>query len=371
MRIGINARLAGRGSGAGRAGVARYIGSLLAHLPAELGPDDRLIVSGRPGEEHDRSPLARLTRHPAARIAWEQTALPLRARRGDWDVLHSPVNVAPVLAGVPSVVTVHDLAFVTAGETMPAARRRYLTAMTARSVRHAARVIAVSESTARDLTRYFDVPPDRIAVTPLAADARFRPRGADELDAFRRRTGTERPYLLSVGTREPRKNGATLVRAFARIAPEIVHDLVLVGPAGWMGGDLDRALADLPPATRERVRLTGFVGDDDLPRWYAGAAAFAYPARYEGFGLPVLEAMACGAPVVTSDVSSLPEVTGDAALLVSPDDEAGLAAALLRLATEPTLAADLQQRGIIRAAEFSWERTAALTVDAYHAAVSH
>lgn len=369
MRIGINARLAGSGSGVGRAGVARYIDNLLAHLPAELGPDDRLIVAGRPSRDDTPSRRSRLTRHQVARIAWEQTVLSLLARRGRWDVLHSPVNVAPVLAGVPSVVTVHDLAFVTAGETMPAARRRYLTAMTARSVRHAARVIAVSESTARDLTRHFDVPPDRIAVTPLAADARFRPLGADELDAFRRRTGIERPYLLSVGTREPRKNGATLVRAFARIAPEIVHDLVLVGPAGWMGGELDRALADLPPATRARVRLTGFVGDDDLPRWYAGAAAFAYPARYEGFGLPVLEAMACGAPVVTSDVSSLPEVAGDAALLVSPEDEAGLAAALLRLATDPALATGLRQRGLARAAGFSWKRTAELTVEAYHAAV--
>lgn len=369
MRIGINARLAGSGAGVGRAGVARYIDNLLTHLPAALGPDDRLIVAARPPAGDSAAPLARLTRHPAARIAWEQSVLPLLARRGHWDVLHSPVNVAPVLAGVPSVVTVHDLAFVTAGETMPAARRRYLTAMTARSVRQAARVIAVSASTARDLTRHFDVPPERIAVTPLAADARFRPLDADELAAFRRRAGIERPYLLSVGTREPRKNGATLIRAFARIAPEIVHDLVMVGPAGWMGGDLDRALAALPPTIRERVRLTGFVADADLPRWYAGAAAFAYPARYEGFGLPVLEAMACGAPVVTSDLSSLPEVSGDAALLVPPDDEAGLAAALLRLATDPALAADLGRRGLARAAEFSWERTAALTVAAYHAAM--
>lgn len=369
MRIGLNARLVGTDRTYRRAGVSRYIASLIEHLPRELGPDDELIVVGRPAATQSRSPLTRVRRHPIARIAWEQTALPLQARHGHWDLTHSPVNVSPLLSSGRSVVTVHDLAFVTAPETIPSGRRRYLTALTAHSVRHAARLIAVSESTRRDLATWFGVDPDLVTVTPLAAEERFRISSPASIDAFRTRSGQARPYILSVGTREPRKNSATLVRAFASLAGEIPHDLVLVGPAGWLGGELDDALAALPAPVRERVRQTGFVDDADLPFWYGAASVFAYPARYEGFGLPVLEAMACGAPVVTSNVSSLPEVVGDAGLLVSPDDPDGLAEAIRTVIEDDSLAADLRGRGLRRAATFSWSATARLTVEAYRAAL--
>ena len=373
MRVALNGVLIGSGRTYRRTGVSRYIASLVDHLPGALGTEDELVVVGRPGEpdgdDKPASPGERLRRHPAGRILWEQTALPVLARRERWDLLHSPVNVAPALLPGRSVVTVHDLAFVTAPSAVPAHRRRYLTAMTAHSVRHAARVIAVSKSTRHDLGTWFDVAPDRISVTPLAAEPRFRPPSPPALAAFRERHRIDQPYILSVGTREPRKNVAALVRAFARLAAGIPHGLVLVGPPGWMGGDLDRALADLPSAVRDRVRLTGFVDDDDLPLWYGGADVFAYPAHYEGFGLPVLEAMACGVPVVTSDVSSLPEVAGDAALLVDPEDEEELAAALLEVITDARLAMALRDRGLRRAAEFSWSETARLTVNAYRAAL--
>ncbi|HEV2527444.1 MAG TPA: glycosyltransferase family 1 protein [Thermomicrobiales bacterium] len=368
MRVGINARLIGTDASFRRAGVSRYIENLVRHLPGQLGSDDELMVAGGP-----RSTPAgiadRWVGHPVGRIAWEQTALPIRARRDGWDLLHSPVNVTSLLRTVPAVVTVHDLAFMSAGATMPAARRRYLAAMTHRSVRTAARVIAVSESTRDELARWFDVLPDRVAVTPLAPEPHFHPAGSDELADFRIRSGIDRPFILSVGTREPRKNGPALVRAWASIAASIPHDLVLVGPAGWLGGELDQALADLTDGLRERVRLTGFVDDADLPRWYAAAAAFAYPALYEGFGLPVIEAMACGVPVLTSTTSSLPEVAGDAALLVPPGEVDAIAAGLQRLVTDSALAGDLRSRGLVRAATFSWERTARQTVAAYRAAL--
>ncbi len=369
MRIGLNARLVGTDGTYRRAGVSRYIANLIEHLPGELGPDDELIVAGRPAPTDGRSPLDRFRQHPVARIAWEQTALPLLARRGRWDLTHSSVNVAPVLRSGRSVVTVHDLAFVTAPETMPAGRRRYLAALTAHSVRHAAQVIAVSESTRRDLATWFDIDPDRVTVTPLAAEERFRMSSPEALDAFRTRSGQTRPYVLSVGTREPRKNSAMLVRAFASLAGEIPHDLVLVGPAGWMGGELDDALAALPDPVRKRVRLTGFVDDEDLPLWYGAADVFAFPAHYEGFGLPVLEAMSCGVPVVTSNASSLPEVVGDAGLLVSPDDPEGLAGALRSVIADDAQATDLRNRGRQRASLFSWSATARLTVEAYRAAL--
>lgn len=366
MRVALNAALIGSGRTYRRAGVSRYIASLAEHLPTALGSGDDLVVVGHPEDDDGpASPIERFRQHPAGRIAWEQTVLPLMARRGQWDVLHSPVNVAPVLLRARSVVTVHDLAFVTAPGTMSVARRHYLTTLTAHSVRHADRVIAVSESTRRDLETWFGVPPDRVSVTPLAAEPRFRPPNPEALAAFRSRDRIVQPYILSVGTREPRKNIASLVRAFARLADEIPHDLALVGPSGWMGGELDQALAELPTRIRDRIRLTGFVDDDDLPFWYGGADVFAYPAHYEGFGLPVLEAMACGVPVVTSDISSLPEVAGDAALLIDPDDEADLATALLEVMTDPGLAAALRDRGRRRAAEFSWQTTARMTVDVY------
>ena len=370
MRVGLNARLVGTGRTYRRAGVSRYIASLIEHLPAALDPADDLIVVGLPNDESGSpSPLDRLRQHPVARIAWEQTALPLLARRGRWDLTHSPVNVAPLLTSGRSVVTVHDLAFIVAPETMPTGRRRYLTALTAHSVRHAARVIAVSASTGRDLTTHFGVDPDRITVTPLAAEQRFRPSALPDLDRFRERVGQSDPYILSVGTREPRKNIALLVRAFAILAGELPHDLVLVGPEGWMGSELDRALAELPAAVRDRVRLAGFVDDADLPLWYGAAEVFAYPARYEGFGLPVLEAMACGVPVVTSNVSSLPEVAGNAGLLIDPASVDDLAAAIRSVIDDPELSNDLRDRGLQRATRYSWAATALRTVDAYHAAL--
>ena len=362
MRIGFNARLLGTDTSYRQTGVSRYISRLLDHLPETLADDDRLVVAGnRPGAD----PLP-----PIRRILWEQTLLPLRGRRERWDVLHCPVNVLPVIAPCASVVTIHDTAFLAVPETMTRARRRYLRTQIARSVRQADQILTVSQATADDLVQAFGVPTNRITVTPLAADERFRPAAQDVLDRFRRQHGLHRPFLLSVGTREPRKNTARLVRAFARVAPTIAHELVLVGPAGWLEGELDATIRDLPVPVRQRVRLTGFVPDDDLPLWYAAADVFAYPALHEGFGLPVLEAMACGTPVVTSNTSSLPEIAGDAAMCIDPTDDRALVAAIARIIGNAPLAGDLHRRGLARAGEFSWDETARLTVVGYRAALA-
>ena len=188
-----------------------------------------------------------------------------------------------------------------------------------------------------------------------------------ELDAFRAEQGIVRPFVLYLGTLEPRKNLPALLRAFDAVAPDVPHELVLVGAEGWMTGpifDTWRALRH-----QDRVRLAGFAPAAALPAWYSAADLFAYPSRYEGFGLPPLEAMACGTPVITSNVSSLPEVVGDAALTVDPSDEVALSAAIRRVLTDPALSADLRERGLRRAATFSWARTAAATVAAYREAV--
>lgn len=181
--------------------------------------------------------------------------------------------------------------------------------------------------------------------------------------AFLHRQGLVRPYVLAVGNLEPRKNLPGLLRAFARLAPEVPHDLVLVGAEGWLTGEIHATLDEL--RLGGRVRMTGFVEDADLPAWYGAADLFVYPSLYEGFGLPVLEAMACGAPVVTSNVSSLPEVAGDAALLVDPSDVDSIAEEMRRGLTDAALALDLRRRGQLRAADFTWDRTAEQTVAVY------
>jgi glycosyltransferase involved in cell wall biosynthesis len=355
VRIGFNTQLLGRAAGYRQTGVSRYVERLLASLPAALRPGDELVPLGS-GDG--------VAADPRRRAAWEQGVLPALAARRRLDLLHGPVNVVPLAAPCPLVVTVHDLAYLRLPEVVPERRRRYFTGLTRLSVRRAQRVLAVSESTKRDLVELLDVDEDRVAVTPLAADERFRPLSSEGLSQFRAAAALDRPYVLYLGTIEPRKNLPTLLRAFESIAADVPHLLVIVGPDGWLTESFYETLRRMRHS--ERVRRVGFVPAGDLAAWYGAADLFVFPSRYEGFGLPVLEAMACGTPVVTSNVSSLPEVAGDAALCVDPADEAALAEAIRRVLSDATLAADLRTRGLARAGSFSWSRTATQTVEAYY-----
>ncbi len=376
MRIGIDAQLLAAESGYRRAGVSRYLERLLLALPNAIESGDDLLVWAAHGVPPLSSALAsgwRQTRVPAdrppLRIAWEQSLLPLHARRGRIDLLHGPVNVAPLLARCPTVVTVHDLAFLRVPGGLTSHRRRYLTAATRASVRRARRVIAVSASTKRDVVELVGVPPERVVVIPLAADERFRPLPDDVLARFRAEQRLTCPFILYVGTLEPRKNVPVLLRAFAAIAKAFPHELILVGAEGWLTSEIHTTLADL--RLGDRVRLAGYGDPAALPGWYGAADLLVYPSRFEGFGLPPLEAMACGTPVIVSNATSLPEVGGDAVLTIDPDDIAGLAAAMRRVLTDPALAAGLRARGLARAATFSWERTARETVRVYREALAY
>jgi glycosyltransferase involved in cell wall biosynthesis len=263
------------------------------------------------------------------------------------------------------VVTVHDLTLLTHPEWHEASKVRYFGWALRRAVRSARRVLCVSATTARDLAERLEVAPGRIDVTRLGTD--LRPAGEAEVAALRRRLGLDGPYLLGLGTVEPRKDLPTLVRAFASLAGELPHRLVLAGLAGWGQGALAAAVAQSGVA--DRVLLTGYLPEADKAALFTGADVFAYPSRYEGFGLPVLEAMACGTPVVTTTGGSLPEVAGDAALLVDPGDPDALAAALAKLAGDPAARQAAAARGRTRAAAFTWERCAAETAAAYHRAL--
>ena len=276
------------------------------------------------------------------------------------DVIHTPVMLVPPSPAVPLVVTVHDMTAWLFPE-LHTARTAWLTRLAFRAAkRRDAHFVADSSSTASDLMRIGNVRREHIAVVPLAADQRFHPIDDPTIPS---RFGLDRPYLLYVGTLEPRKGIESLLTAFAQLADSDVR-LVIIGKKGWMFETLDAKVAALNLGSR--VTFTGFVADEDLPALISGATAFVYPSVYEGFGLPVLEAMQCGTPVITSRVSSLPEVAGDASLMVRPGDVEELTRAMRRLLAEPGLREELRGRGIAQAARFSWQQTAALTAEVYH-----
>jgi glycosyltransferase involved in cell wall biosynthesis len=284
------------------------------------------------------------------------------AMTDDADVVHVPWLAAPPHGRAPLVVTAHDLVLLRFPEYLNR-KTRWMARMGLRqAIRESKAFIAVSYSTANDLIRLAGIRKERVYVVPEAADGYFRPVPASQV---RERYKVEGPFLLYVGTLEPRKNLTGLVRAFAALdIPGL--KLVIVGKKGWMYRELFETVKAL--ALRSRVVFTGFVPASDLPALFSAAEVFVYPSLYEGFGLPVLEAMQCGAPVITTNVSSLPEVAGEAALLVAPDDVRGLTGAIRRVLAEPGLREELRGKGFEQSRRFSWSKTADLTAEVYRQA---
>lgn len=374
MRVGLIGHLLSFEPTYRQAGVSRYAEALVRELPAADPSLDLVVFTGpdRPPEErefpdevHWRHARLR-TAQPVQRIAWEQTVGLTIGRRWGLDVVHAPVNVAPLVTGVPRVVTVHDLAFHLFPEQYPGRKQRYLRAMTRLSVRRAARVIAVSEATRQDIIRLYDADPARVVTVPNGVGDEMRPLDADAVSRFRAERGLDAPVLLFLGTLQPRKNLETLLKAYARTAGETGWQLVVAGAAGWQHEPIFALARELGIA--ETVRFIGFVPPEELPIWYNAADAFVYPSLYEGFGLPLLEAMACGTPVIASETPALREVVGNAGLVVGPRDVPALAQALLQMARAPELRQELAARGLRRAGEHSWRRTAAETAAVYRAA---
>ncbi len=301
---------------------------------------------------------------------WLPVRPPLAPILGDVDVFHiGEFHLPPTgPGGPPFVATVHDLTTVTHPRHHTLLNRAVHRRRMGWVRRYAARVIAVSTSTARDLEAEAGVEPDRVAVVH---EARGHVAGAggtaiSDPEAVRRRYGVGPRYVLSVGTLEPRKNHARLIRAFEQLGADDT-ELVLVGGPGWRSRSAERAIEASP--ARARIRRLGPVPTPDLTALYRGATVFAYPSLYEGFGLPVLEAMAAGTPVLTSDVSSLPEVAGDAALVVDPRSVDAIRTGLARLLDHPSLRDRLAEAGREREATFTWERAARETLEVYRAAL--
>ena len=366
--IAIDARLVGYA-----AGIARYATLLVDALDALDGPERYVVLRGRRGGSVRPNSV-----HVSQRRAFtpphhrlERWVLPLEvAVRRPWPaLLHSVDHVAPAWGAWRSVVTLHDLAFILYPETHTPESRAYYAA-TGESARHAQRVIAVSQRTASDAIRLVGVDPTRVRVVHEAAAPGYGPRSETEFELLARRLKLKvapRGYALFVGTLEPRKNLPLLLEAFALIRRELDAQLLIVGGRGWLDQPIFAARAR--SGLGDAAQFLGSLGAEDLATLYSHAGVFVLPSLYEGFGLPVLEAMACGAPVVCSNAGPLPEVAGDAAVLLPPTGAASWADSVLNVMTNTQLADELRRRGFARAASFSWERAALATRDVYREAL--
>ena len=309
-------------------------------------------------------------RSRATRLVWEQLVLPAQLRSRAVDVLHSPHHTAPLLTfGCRRVITFHDLTFFILPERYPRKRRLYFRAFSWATAKVADRLICPSQAIRDDIVRILHTPPEKVRPIAEAASPAFRVIDDEaQLSRMRRRFQLPERFILSVGSLEPGKNRTTLLKAFADLRRRgVEHKLVVAGQRAWKFGDDFRLAEELGLAAE--VIFTGYVQPEDMPVLYNAADLFVFPSLYEGFGLPPLEAMACGVPVVASNVSSIPEVVGDAAILTDPRDAAALCDAMERILKDVGLQASLRKRGLERAAGFSWEKAARETIAVYEEAL--
>lgn len=375
MRIAIDYTAATRQA----AGIGNYVRNLVdAMLAQDTTNQYILLTSGHPPRERP-FPDAKNVRGRSLmipdrylNILWYRWRLPISATffTGQVDIYHGPDFVLPPLNGkLRKIVTVHDLAFLEHPEYAVPQLAAYLKKVVPEAVAAADVVAAVSGETCRALLEYFSTPPEKITLVPNGIRSYLR-RITDPilLEAVRHKYDLKSPLVLGVGTLEPRKNHLGLIKAFHRAASSSNKHarpamLAIAGGEGWMYDETRQAVADLN--LEKKVRFLGRVSDLDLMLLYSLADVFVFPSFYEGFGVPPLEAMACGAPVIVSNISSLPEVVGDAALLVDPHDTGAMAQAILLVLDSPQLQEELRQKGYERARQFTWAESARKMLDIY------
>ncbi|MCS6825704.1 MAG: glycosyltransferase family 4 protein [Caldilinea sp.] len=356
-------------------GIGRYVANLVSALVEHLRSDEQLVLVGYPAQVEQfaaglRAGVETLACDVSPFALQQQWKVPqLLHRRMKIErasLYHSPYYLMPYRPGLPTVLTFYDLIPLRFPSYVSLRARllfRFALQMALRAARH---VIAISETSRRDLLATFAVPAERVTAVPLAADARFRPQPEQAIERLRARYALPKEFLLYVGSNKPHKNLVALVGAYAALKASAPPLLV----AGVWDARYPEALRTAQAlGLGERIRFLGLIDDADLPTLYSAAMAFIFPSRYEGFGLPALEAMACGTPVACSNVSSLPEVVGEAALLFDPTDTEALTEAMQRLIEDRGLRQTLSELGLRRAATFSWERNAAATLAIYRRTV--
>ncbi|MCB0077493.1 MAG: glycosyltransferase family 4 protein [Anaerolineales bacterium] len=359
--IGLNAQLLALDAGYRSAGITAYIYQLLRHLPQVS--DYRFVawMGERAGDLAgvERRVTVLPTERPAVRILWEQALQPWALRCEQPSLLHGMAFALPLWPlTMPAVVTIYDLTFIHRPHAFHPLKRLYLHRMAERSARRADHVCTISQHGRADVAAQFGIPPEKISVVYPGLDPRFdQPPTKAEVAAFRANKGLPARFVLYLGTLEPRKNLPMLVRAFARLRrtlPDVT--LVLAGGKGWGYEEIFAEVARL--GLSDVVLFPGFVPNEEQALWYAAATLFAYPSEYEGFGLPPLEAMACGTPVITSDAASLPEVVGDAGLTLPCHDEAAWADVMATLLNDHSQRDERGARGVAQAAKFRWQASA-------------
>ncbi len=361
MHIGLDARLTYYTGG----GISRYIRQLASRLPA-LDPANRYTIFQRGGHAETLSPTGtRADLLTPAHHRLERLFLGVELAPRRLDLLHSPDFIPPMFGVRRRVITVHDLTFLLYPDFLTAESRRYYNAQIKGAVSRADHISADSAATRDDLIRHLDVRPEKITVIHLACGPEFRPLHEQQVSPVLERWALPRGYILFVGTFEPRKNVPGLLEAYARFRqrrPD-APPLTLAGRQGWLFESALTRIQEL--GLDDHVRLLMELPEADLPAVYNGAGLFVLPSHYEGFGVTLLEAMACGVPALAAGRASLPEIAGGAAVLVNPDDSEEMAEQLERVLTDTVLRQSLRERGLERASQFSWERCATQTATLY------
>jgi len=383
VRVAINAQLLSFDTSARNSGISRFTYKLLDGL-GRITTDLEFTAFINKAEQKDaaKSDVGQagrirllagnvITSGPLRRVAWEQFTLPRELKNLGADVFHAPMNVIPRSVPCASVVTIHDIAFIRYPEYFRPTRRYYQRILTRHSARSATLIVTVSEHTKRDLVDFFQINPDKIRVIYPSIAPDFRRAAPEVIARFRAKKGLPERYLLYLGNLEPRKNLETLVTAYERLRSHMGAEtppLILAGAKGWYYEPLFRQVREL--GLERDVTFVGFVSGEEQPLWYAGAAAFVYPSIYEGFGAPVVEALGCGTPTITSNTSSMPEAAGTLATLVAPQDADSLATAMYHTLCDDAVRARTRAEGPDWARRFSLEHMAQRYTDVYREAVA-
>ena len=338
-------------------GFGFYVSNLVEALKKHTGSDLELVLI-KPDTEEDFS--------TPQRFFWDQFTFPKKARQKKADLLHQPCFSAPLNFKKPIVVTIHDIISLLFPETIPFASRMFYSKWMPFSYRKAAQIITISESTKRDIVRVLGIPEEKITVIPLGFDKKMQTKvSRDEITKVKKKYSLPEKYLLHIGTLEPRKNLDFLIDVFSEVIANGDNKLglVITGKKGWYYEGLFEKVKNL--SLEDRVIFTGYIDEEDKAAIYQGARIFTFPSIYEGFGLPPLEAMAAGIPVISSDTSSMPEVIGDAGILISPYDREAWAKAILEVDSDENLRKKMISKNLLQVEKFSWDKTAQKTIEIY------